>query len=208
VAGDLLADVGLADRARSPIASYSRGMRQRLGIARSLVNDPTVIFLDEPTLGLDPSGQQHVLDLIRGIARQRRATVVLSTHTLPDVEAVCSRVLILNGGRLVASGSVRDVIRTVAAPRTCRIRVPAEHAEAAVQVLGDVPGLLVTATDADPGALVVTTWQTGTPGEATSAALNAALHALSGSTVPVLSFEAEGARLSDAFLAMTDPTAQ
>jgi ABC-2 type transport system ATP-binding protein len=116
----LLTGVGLADRGHSLIAEYSRGMRQRLGIARSLVNDPRVVFFDEPTLGLDPAGQEQVLLLVRDIARERGATVVLSTHFLAEVEDVCSRVLILNRGRVVADGSVEEVTRRAAAPRQGR----------------------------------------------------------------------------------------
>jgi len=84
LADRLLAEVGLADRAASRISTYSRGMRQRLGIARALVNDPAVVFLDEPTLGLDPAGQRQVLGIVRETAAERGATVVLSTHTLPE----------------------------------------------------------------------------------------------------------------------------
>ena len=73
-AAALLAEVGLAERADAPIAAYSRGMRQRLGIARALVNQPEVAFLDEPTLGLDPAGQRQVLELVRRIAAERGAT--------------------------------------------------------------------------------------------------------------------------------------
>jgi ABC-2 type transport system ATP-binding protein len=105
----LLRDVGLADRRSSPISTYSRGMRQRLGIARALVNDPAVVFLDEPTLGLDPAGQEQIMRVIDGMARDRAATVVLSTHLLAEVEEVCSRVLILNRGHLVADGTVAEV---------------------------------------------------------------------------------------------------
>ena len=84
----LLASVGLAERARSPIASYSRGMRQRLGIARALVNDPQVVFLDEPTLGLDPAGQRQMLALVRHLAEQRGTAILLSTHLLSEVEEI------------------------------------------------------------------------------------------------------------------------
>ena len=112
VAAARLAEVGLAEeRARSPIAVYSRGMRQRLGIARALLNDPAVAFFDEPTLGLDPAGQRQVLGLVVSVARTRGATVVLGTHFLDEVEQVCSRVLILHRGRLVADGSVVEVAR-------------------------------------------------------------------------------------------------
>jgi ABC-2 type transport system ATP-binding protein len=111
----LLTEVGLADRGGSAISSYSRGMRQRLGIARALVNDPHVVILDEPTLGLDPAGQDQLLDLISRIARQRGATVVLSTHQLDEVERVCDRVVILHHGRVVAEGTVAGVTADAAA---------------------------------------------------------------------------------------------
>jgi len=107
----LLADVGLRDRGGSLIASYSRGMRQRLGIARALVNNPRVLFLDEPTLGLDPAGQRQVLDLVTRVARERGVTVVLSTHLLAEVEQVSDRVVIMNRGNVVASGTVEEVAR-------------------------------------------------------------------------------------------------
>jgi ABC-2 type transport system ATP-binding protein len=110
-AAALLSDVGLAERQSSPIATYSRGMRQRLGIARALLNDPAVVFLDEPTLGLDPLGQEQILRVVQRISRERAATVVLSTHLLDEVETVCSRVLILNRGRLVADGTVAEIAR-------------------------------------------------------------------------------------------------
>jgi ABC-2 type transport system ATP-binding protein len=131
----LLEEVGLAPRARSLIRSYSRGMRQRLGIARALVNEPQVVVLDEPTLGLDPAGQRLVLALVERIARERGATVLLSTHLLAEVEQVCTRVLILNRGRVVAQGTVADVTRAAAAPRVATLDVAAEDADAARHAL-------------------------------------------------------------------------
>ena len=116
----LLAEVGLAGRARALIQTYSRGMRQRLGIARALVNDPAVVFLDEPTLGLDPQGQRDVLDMVGRMASERGVTVLLCTHLLDEVEQVCSDVLILNHGRVAALGPVGEVVRRAAAPRSAR----------------------------------------------------------------------------------------
>ena len=118
----LLAEVGLAGRARALIQTYSRGMRQRLGIARALVNDPAVVFLDEPTLGLDPQGQRDVLDMVGRMASERGVTVLLCTHLLDEVEQVCSDVLILNHGRVAALGPVGEVVRRAAAPRSARLR--------------------------------------------------------------------------------------
>src|SRR5207244_6004840 len=116
-----------------------RGMRQRLGIARALVNEPQVVFLDEPTLGLDPAGQRQVLALVRRIAHERGATVLLSTHLLAEVEETCSRVIILNRGRVAAAGTVSEVARRAAAARGARLRVPAEQLERTVAALAAVP---------------------------------------------------------------------
>jgi ABC-2 type transport system ATP-binding protein len=161
VAAVLLDEVGLADRARWLISTYSRGMRQRLGIARALVNEPQAVFLDEPTLGLDPAGQRQMLAIVRRIAQERGATVLLSTHLLAEVEETCTRVLILNRGRAVALGTVAEVAARAAAPRAARLSVPAADKERA-------------------------------------------LRALAAADVTILGAELEGARLSDAFLAMTE----
>jgi ABC-2 type transport system ATP-binding protein len=131
----LLGEVRLEERGGSLVSSYSRGMRQRLGIARALVNDPEVVFLDEPTLGLDPAGQRQVLTLVSRIARDRGATVVLSTHLLAEVEEVCDRVLIIHRGRVVVYGTVAEVAARAAAPRAAQVRVPAEQSDRARHAL-------------------------------------------------------------------------
>jgi ABC-2 type transport system ATP-binding protein len=170
-------------------------MRQRLGIARALLNDPAVVFLDEPTLGLDPAGQEQVLRVVRAVSRERAATVVLSTHLLAEVEEVCSRVLILNRGRLVADGTVAEVARQAAAPRRGRFRVPAEARDGALLALAAIPDLGgVRPDDGRAGWLVLDGPDVDVP--AATATLGAA-------GIPVLAFELEGARLSDAYLAMT-----
>jgi ABC-2 type transport system ATP-binding protein len=200
VADALLSEVGLSDRRRSPIAGYSRGMRQRLGLARALVNEPEVVFLDEPTLGLDPAGQRQVLALVRRTARERGTTVLLSTHLLAEVEEVCSRVLILNRGRVVASGTVSEVARRAAAPRTARLRVAPDDVQRALEALARTESIGgVQAGDGLPGSLVATLNRGGDDD-----GMNSGLRALADAGVPVLAFELEGTRLSDAFLAMTE----
>jgi ABC-2 type transport system ATP-binding protein len=196
----LLEEVGLRDRRRSLIATYSRGMRQRLGIARALVNEPRVVFLDEPTLGLDPAGQRQVLSLVRAIAQERGATVLLSTHLLAEVEEVCTRILILNHGRVAAEGSVAEISRRAAAPRSARLRVAPEFVAAALQVLADREGITAAERgNGHPGTLALTL-----SGEQGGPTLNVAIATLAGADIPILAFELEGARLSDAFLAMTE----
>jgi ABC-2 type transport system ATP-binding protein len=199
----LLTEVGLAGRAYSPISTYSRGMRQRLGIGRALVNDPVVVFLDEPTLGLDPAGQRQVLRLVRDIAQNRGATVILSTHALPDVEEVCTTVLILDEGAVLVSGTVGDVTRAAAAPRSGQLRVPLALVGPATRALAEVDGLAVQASEARPDLLRIALDGGPPPEGEADAGLNRALAALIKAGVPVLSFEVEGGRLNDAFLAMT-----
>jgi ABC-2 type transport system ATP-binding protein len=199
LAEELLTQVRLFDRRHSLIAGYSRGMRQRLGIARALVNDPQVVFLDEPTLGLDPAGQRQVLALVRQITAERGATVLLSTHLLAEVEEVCSRVVILNRGRLVADGTVAEIARRAAAPRSARLRVAVEHVEKARATLAHSAGIeRVEPANGQLGSLVALLDRAG------SRAMNNGLRDLADAEVPVLAFELEGARLSDAFLAMTE----
>ncbi len=204
LSGELLAAVGLEKRGRSPISTYSRGMRQRLGIARTLVNDPIVVFLDEPTLGLDPAGQTQVLDIIRTIASARDATVVLSTHLLPEVEQVCSKVVILNHGRVVGAGSVGEVIGTALIEHSALLRVPLHLVARARQALSNVPGLTIDQVEGQPDLLRIAVEAPGTVSGASPAeAMNAGLIAVAAAGIPVLRFELEGARLSDAFLKMT-----
>ena len=204
LADSLLTDVGLADRARSRISGYSRGMRQRLGIARALVNDPAVVFLDEPNLGLDPAGQSQILKIVRQVAQERGATVILSTHALSEVEEVCSQVLILNQGRLVASGSIGDVMRTAVVERSAQLRVPSHLIERARLSIEKLPELTIEATDGRPDLLKIgLRTASGTSSDESAKRLNAAVIAVAAANVPVLSYEMEGARLSDAFLQMT-----
>ena len=178
-------------------------MRQRLGIARALVNDPHVVFLDEPTLGLDPAGQRQVLGNVRRIASERGAAVLLSTHLLAEVEENCSRVLILNRGRVVAEGTVSEVARRAAAPRSGRLHVAPEHAARAATALA-ASRVVQEVGDADgqPGWLTVLFAPAGEHTE--NGSPNDAVRALLDAGVTLFSFELEGARLSDAFLAMTE----
>ena len=196
----LLVDVGLGERAGSRIAGLSRGLRQRLGIARALVNEPEVAFLDEPTLGLDPRGQRQVLELVARIAREHGVTVVLSTHTLAEVEQVCDRVVILNQGRIVADGTVQEIMRSAAAPRRGIVQVPAELRARAAEALA-ARGIYATGvTNGRQDEVELTLPAELLPDEAASVALRCLLDA----GVPVLGFTLEGGRLSDAFLAVTE----
>ena len=195
VAYTLLAQVGL-ERARLVVRRLLQPRHAAAPRDRSRAGQRArVVFFDEPTLGLDPAGQREVLQLAKGIARERGATVVLSTHFLAEVEDTCSRVVILNRGRVIAEGTVADVTRLAAAPRRGRFRVPAEMLDRAVAALSRLPGEREVRPLDDRPDWVVTALDESEVAQAT--------RALAEAGVPVLAFELEGARLSDAFLSMT-----
>lgn len=102
--------VGLMDRARDKVRTFSHGMKQRLGIAQALLNDPELVVLDEPTSGLDPQGMKEIRELIRHLAHDRGKTVFLSSHLLPEIEQVANRMAIIHRGDLVVQGRVAELL--------------------------------------------------------------------------------------------------
>lgn len=103
---ELLDVVGLSGEVRKKVAAYSRGMKQRLGIAEVLIKDPRVMFLDEPTLGLDPDGALRLIELIRSLNQEKKITILLSSHNLHQVQKISHRVGIMIKGKMVAEGSI------------------------------------------------------------------------------------------------------
>jgi ABC-2 type transport system ATP-binding protein len=200
-AAELLSLLGLEHARGARVTTYSRGMKQRLMIARSLINDPRLLFLDEPTLGLDPGGQQEMLQRIREAADIKRVAVILSSHTLDVVEATCQRVLILTRGRVIAQGSVADITRRVAVPHTCRIQVAAEAASRALSVLAAMPGVTAERHASRLDELIVSFQAARDDGD-----MNAVLERLIQAGVTIQAFSRESARLSDAFLSMIAKT--
>lgn len=104
-----LHEVGLDDRADDRVAAYSRGMRQRLGIADALIKHPEILVLDEPTVAIDPAGVDEMLSLIRRLPEERGVTVLLSSHLLQQVQSVCDRIAIFAEGRMAACGSIEEI---------------------------------------------------------------------------------------------------
>ena len=120
-AHEVLYLVGLDEQRYRAVSSYSAGMRQKAKLAAALVHDPQVLFLDEPTNGLDPAGRREMLQLIRQLSRELGKSVVFSTHILQDVEAVCDAAVVLERGSVVAQGDIRTL--TLGAEREFRLRV-------------------------------------------------------------------------------------
>ena len=109
---ELLGLVGLQEDASKRVGTYSKGMRQRLGIAEVLVKEPRMVFLDEPTIGLDPDGTNRMLELIRSLSKEKRITVFFSSHLLEQVQRISDRVGIMIKGNLVAVGPIQELAKT------------------------------------------------------------------------------------------------
>jgi len=120
-ASDRLGVVGLSPRPHQLIGTYSRGMRQRLGLARALIGRPSLLVLDEPTNGLDPRGRRDIHDLLLWLSAERGVGILICTHLLDDVERLCDRVGVLVDGRTVAEGAIAEL--TVTANSQARFRV-------------------------------------------------------------------------------------
>ena len=105
-AADILRHVGLEEERYCPIGQYSTGMKQRVKLAQSLAHDPVIVLLDEPTAGLDPSGREDMLRLIRRTGHEFGISIILSSHLMGDVESTCDRIIVLEGGHVTEQGAV------------------------------------------------------------------------------------------------------
>ena len=101
--------VGLGEARYRNVETYSTGMKQRIKLAQALVHDPDLLFLDEPTNGMDPQGREEMLDLIRDLSHNKGVSLILSSHLLPDVEYTCDHVVVLDRGAIAASGPIDDL---------------------------------------------------------------------------------------------------
>jgi ABC-type multidrug transport system ATPase subunit len=109
---EVLAITGLEKRAHSRVKTFSKGMKQRLGIAQALVSDPELLILDEPTAGLDPQGVKDMRDLIATLNHDMHKTVLISSHQLHEIEQVANRMIIIDKGHAVVEGGVKELLKT------------------------------------------------------------------------------------------------
>lgn len=126
--------VGLVDRSSDKVKRFSHGMKQRLGIAQALLSNPELVLLDEPTTGLDPQGIVEVRDLIVSLARDHGITVLLSSHLLNEIEQSATSMAIINRGKLVVQGQVRDLLST----QRTMVELDARPIDRAASVLGTI----------------------------------------------------------------------
>lgn len=108
---EALEDVGLKDVEKKKVGAYSRGMRQRLGIAEILIKEPSIVFLDEPTLGLDPEGTARITSYIQSLSRDKDITILLSSHDLKQVQKISDRIGIMINGRMIAVGPIEKLAK-------------------------------------------------------------------------------------------------
>lgn len=150
--GGLLELTDLSYKEDALIESLSRGMQQRLGLARTLVHDPQVLILDEPASGLDPRARIEIREILREL-RTMGKTILLSSHILSELQEVCTRVGILERGQLVAQGTMDEIV--AAAREHVAVKVKATDNQRAAVVLRELPGVLKATYDEDEGAVML-----------------------------------------------------
>jgi ABC-type multidrug transport system, ATPase component len=188
---DLLDRFSLADKRRALVKGLSGGQKQRLSIATALVNDPDLVFLDEPTTGLDPQARHSFWDLIRDI-REQGKTVIITTHYMEEAEALCDRVAIMDSGRIIALDTPHELIRRLASESTieCSFRGDAISRT----VLAGLPG--VRDVRAENGSTMLFTSDV-------SATLNSLVHASDDRACPIKDLNVRSSTLEDVFILLT-----
>lgn len=139
----LLTEFELADRADEKVGGYSKGMKQRLALARALLHRPELLFLDEPTSGLDPVAARHVNGLIENLVRREGCTAFIATHNLVDAQKLCDRVAVMEHGRLVALGTPAELTRQYVKRLDVDLEVDPHQKDLALEVLREVPNLVI-----------------------------------------------------------------
>lgn len=128
---EMLEFVGLGDRGKHKVSGFSHGMKQRLGIAQTLLHDPALIILDEPTTGLDPQGIVEIRNLILRLKNEENKTILLSSHQLSEIELIANRMVIINQGRSIVEGNVSELLNT----QELLVRIEVDLARSAAEIL-------------------------------------------------------------------------
>jgi ABC-2 type transport system ATP-binding protein len=147
-AHEVLFYVGLGEARYRNVETYSTGMKQRIKLAQALVHDPDLLFLDEPTNGMDPKGRDEMLELVRDLARNKGVNLILSSHLLPDVEYTCDSVVVMDKGRIAAQGGIEALKQPRGRVFELRVKAPAAEIEPFLERLR-AAGLDCHATDED-----------------------------------------------------------
>lgn len=144
---------GLDKEKHKNIGELSKGYRQRVGLAQAMIHNPDILILDEPTTGLDPNQIVEIRELIREIGKEK--TVILSTHILPEVEATCDRIVIINDGKIVADGKPADLRKQASGNETSRVRIEDADANAVYTALLQIDTIAIANYDAENGVFII-----------------------------------------------------
>ena len=151
---ELLEFFDLWERRGDKAGTFSKGMKQKLAIARAIVHSPEILFLDEPTAGLDPSSSKDIRDLMEGLSRRENQTILLSTHRLEDADRLCSRVMIIKDGGSVIVSSPEELRRRMAGPPLLEVRLRKAD-ERIVRSVESLEQVSAVSLDAEPGRMVI-----------------------------------------------------
>lgn len=151
---ELLEFFDLWERRGDKAGTFSKGMKQKLAIARAIVHSPEILFLDEPTAGLDPSSSKDIRDLMEGLSRRENQTILLSTHRLEDADRLCSRVMIIKDGGSVIVGSPEELRRRMAGPPLLEVRLRKADMRI-VRLVESLEQVSAVSLDTEPGRMVI-----------------------------------------------------
>lgn len=200
--GEICEAIRIKDVYHRIIRNLSKGYRQRVGIAQALVGNPKVLIFDEPTVGLDPKQIIEIRNLIRSLGRNH--TVILSTHILPEAQAVCDRMVIINGGKIVANERTENIANIVDANRRLSVKICGPEKEV-LSMLRGTEGIAYVETAGAFDKDSVTYLIESKPGIDMRKPL---FHALATKGWPVIGMESLGANLEDIFIAIVDKPEQ
>jgi len=190
---ETIAEVGLEEKQRARVGTLSGGQKQRLAVACALVGDPELLFLDEPTTGLDPQSRRQIWDLVRGF-KERRRTVLLTTHYMDEAERLCDRIAVMDHGRIIASGTPRELIRSLGGDHVVEITVGEGGPTPTLEELRRLPSVRSVHTEA--GRLLLTVTEP-------HLVLPALLEHLASSGAVLASLATRHASLEDVFVSLT-----
>jgi ABC-2 type transport system ATP-binding protein len=191
---EVVEEVGLSEKRRARVGTLSGGQKQRLAVACALVGDPELLFLDEPTTGLDPQSRRQVWDIVNGFKRRGR-TVVLTTHYMDEAERLCDRIAVVDHGRIIASGTPRELIRSLGGDHVIEIAVEdGGPEELRPEDLVDLPA--VRSAHAEAGHLLLTVTEP-------HVALAPLLEKLGARGFALASLTTRHASLEDVFMSLT-----
>lgn len=188
--------VGLRERQKELVKTFSGGMKRRVNIAAALLHDPKIVIMDEPTVGIDPQSRNHILDTVRHLNRVKGTTVLYTSHYMEEVEQLCSRVYIMDHGRIIASGTQEELQRILSGEDTLVLQLGAPNHELADDLAALEPVRRVETTE-DGLKLIV---------EKRSHILSAIVQAAERRQVQIVNIHVQTPSLEDVFLHLTGRT--